>query len=136
MKKIVKEIMDSEKKLREQRHDFENKYLRPFLNDYIEFMKTIGKGYELSISRLEWEFDNKFIYCNWEENWQYGGHDSGSYRIPLLYLVDEKSYEKFKIEETAEYNRKQKLEKEKSIEFKKSEIERLKRELKENEYDS
>ena len=107
-----------------------------YIDKKIEVENAIGKyaddcpsGEIRNCGRYGISHDGSTIVINWEENWSYGGHDSGAFSLPLIYLYDEEVFLEFL---KSEDDRKQEiLEKirEKTIDEKRKMVEKLQKEL-------
>jgi hypothetical protein len=38
---------------------------------------------------FDWNVDGETVYVTWEETWSRGGHDAGSFSLPLVMLTDD-----------------------------------------------
>lgn len=73
--------------------------------------------------------DCSTVIIDWDENWRYGGHDSGTFYFPSIYLYDEEVFLEFL---KSEDDRKQEILEEirkRTIDEKRKMVEKLQKEL-------
>lgn len=123
-----KNIYNNIRKAFEEKYgDIVKKNLRRYINAY--HPTNMYYGFPGDDAVFNWEIDENYVYVDWEENWNYGGHDQGYFSMPINYLWDDealKNYEQIRQKEKKEIEEKEKQE---QLDKKRQEYERLKREI-------
>lgn len=61
-----------------------------------------GYGYPtISDTDFTWDIESGFVHVEWDEFWNYGGHDQGAFSFPVKYIWDDTAlvaYEKLRAE--------------------------------------
>ena len=131
----MKERLEEFKKVVAEYSKFENEFhslVRETAREFVKYEKLkyprLGWPCNGDIDNWVLENDGK-IWCEWEENWSYGGHDQGTFDFPAEFLVNPEAFNQYK-KECVEFAKvREDKEKQDKLNSKKREFEKLKKEL-------
>ena len=89
---------------------------------YINAFRKNSYGWPGSAATYSWHVADDLIDVSWDEHWNYGGEDSGSFEFPIEFVWDEDALIQHEKATAAEIERKKK---EKEAECEKKERQRL-----------
>jgi hypothetical protein len=91
----LQECSDKIQEYTELSHKNFNEVVEETIKKYTEIDSKFHKlkyrtsaHYPLNLDNIYWTLDYNEIECSWEERWNYGGYDSGHFRIPIKWIDD------------------------------------------------
>lgn len=138
MIETIRKIMELEKQIRLLKVEIDDanmqSILRRFINAYSD--KNHGYGFPSDGAHFIWEVcEDGTIDVDWSESWRFGGHDEGSFTMPIE-LLNEDALVRYESARRLEKEAFANKEREAKIQDKKNEIARLQAEISQAEKDS
>ena len=106
----MREIVEQIESLRQETNSLQGQIHKRVLEvakRYIVAHHTTNRGYgypEPEYADFEWSIKSGSVEVEWDETWNYGGHDRGTFSFPVKYIWDNEalvSYEESRAEKKA-----------------------------------